>query len=69
MCGPYNSVIGRNATAVVKHMTSALPAPFNVAEGGEAMCGVVAKIDVGSRRTVSIERVEYPADRTRDPFK
>jgi metallophosphoesterase (TIGR00282 family) len=68
MCGPYNSVIGRSAEAVVKHMTTALPVPFNVASGGEAMCGVVATIDLKTRRTTRIERVEYAADRSRPPF-
>lgn len=68
MCGPYHSVIGRSIEAVVKHMTTAQPVPFSVADGEEALCGVVVRIDAGSRRAVSIERVQYAADPARPPF-
>ena len=68
MCGPYHSIIGRDVSAVVQHMTTAMPVPFHVASGQEAMCGVVARIDCGSRRTISIERVQYDADPTAPPF-
>jgi metallophosphoesterase (TIGR00282 family) len=68
MCGPYASVIGRDADAVVRYMTTGMPVPFTVARGGEAMCGVVARIDGGTRRTLSIERVQYPAEQGQPPF-
>ncbi len=68
MCGPYDSVIGRAAADVVKHMTTGLPVPFPVASGGESMCGVVARIAVSSRKTLSIHRVQYDADYEQAPF-
>ena len=49
-------------------MTTALPVPFNVATGGEAMCGVLVEINPRSGRTVRIERIEYRADHSRPPF-
>jgi metallophosphoesterase (TIGR00282 family) len=68
MCGPYDSIIGRDAETVLRHMTTAVPTPYAVASGGEAMCGVVAKIDEKTRRCTSIQRVQYDADRTKTPF-
>jgi len=68
MCGPYDSVIGRDATEVLKAMTTGMHTAFPVAEGGEAMCGCIVRIDVGSRRAMSIERFAFEADRARPPF-
>ncbi len=68
MCGPYDSVIGRDKRSVVRHMTTGMYTPFGIGEGGEAMCGAVVRIDEASGRALSIERIEYRADRTRAPF-
>jgi hypothetical protein len=67
MCGPYASIIGRDSESVLRHMTTAVHVPYGVGTGGEALCAVVARIDEGSRRTLTIERVQYPADRQRPP--
>ncbi len=40
MCGPYDSVLGRRKDRVLKHMTTAMPAPFDVAVGDVRLCGV-----------------------------
>ena len=69
MCGPYDSVIGRQKDAVVRHMTTGMYAPFGIGSGEEAMCGVVLEIDESSARARAIERVEYRADPQRPPFK
>jgi 2',3'-cyclic-nucleotide 2'-phosphodiesterase len=68
MCGPYNSIIGRDSESVLRHMTTGVHVPYAVGAGGEAMCGVVAKIDSVSGRTIQIERVQYDADRGKPPF-
>ncbi|MHC4947852.1 MAG: TIGR00282 family metallophosphoesterase [Planctomycetota bacterium] len=68
MCGPYDSIIGRDAASVLRHMTTGMHVRFGVGEGGEALCGVVVRADVDRRRTVDIERVQYDADRSRAPF-
>ena len=68
MCGPYNSVIGRDVESIVKRMTTGMYVPYGMGEGLEAMCGVVARIDLDSGRTSHIQRVQYDADRTLEPF-
>src|SRR5690606_12659414 len=57
MCGPYNSIIGADVQAVIKHMTTNMHVPFGVGSGDEAMCGVVLDIDLNSRQPVRIEPV------------
>lgn len=68
MCGPYNSVIGREKRSVVRHMTTGMYAPFGIGDGDEAMCGAVIRVEESTARAVSIERIEYRADRQRPPF-
>ena len=60
MCGPYDSVLGRRKDRVVKHMTTNMPAPFDVAVGDVRLCGVIAEINDETGRAISIERVEVP---------
>lgn len=69
MCGPYQSVIGRDRHAVIRHMTTAQHVPYPVADDNDArMCGVVVRVDEKSGTAISIERVEYIADSSRPPF-
>ncbi len=58
MCGPYDSVLGRRKDRVLQYMTTAVPAPFDVATGDVRMCGVLSEIDVATGRALNIERVE-----------
>lgn len=58
MCGAYDSVLGRRKDRVLKHMTTNMPAPFEVATGDMRMCGALAEIDEKTGRAVSIERIE-----------
>jgi hypothetical protein len=68
MCGPQESVIGRQADRVVKYMSTAMPAPFDVAEGKPGVSGVVLDLDRDRRRTVQIERFDMAADVSAPPF-
>lgn len=68
MCGPYNSIIGRDVDSVVKRMTTGMFVPYGMGDGQEAMCGVVARIDLDTSKTVHIERIQYEADRSSAPF-
>lgn len=68
MCGPYRSIIGRDAESVLRHMTTGVHVPYGMGAGGEAMCGVVAKLDEHGGRTRAIQRVQYDADPARPPF-
>ena len=58
MTGPYDSVLGRRKERVLKFLTTALPAKFDVAEADPRLCGVLAAIDPTTGRAVSIERIE-----------
>lgn len=57
MCGPYDSVIGRDKSMVVKHMTSALPVQFEVATGDVRICGAAVEVDLETGLALSIERI------------
>ena len=61
MCGPYDSVLGRRKDRVIKFMSTNMPAPFDVATGDVRMCGVMAEVDEGTGRAVSVERIEVAA--------
>ncbi len=60
MCGPYDSILGRRKDSVLKHMTTLMPFPFDVATGDTKLCGVLAEIDPNTGRASHIERVELP---------
>jgi len=68
MCGPYDSIIGRDTESVLRHMTTGVHVPYGVGSGGEALCGVVVKVDEQSRKALQIERVQFNADRRKPPF-
>ncbi len=58
MTGPIDSVLGRRADRVVKYMTTATPAAFDVAEGRPTAVGVLIDIDDHSALATAITRVE-----------
>jgi len=58
MCGPYDSVLGRRKDRVLKHMTTNMPYPFEVATADVRMCGALAEIDQETGRALSMERIE-----------
>ena len=68
MCGPYNSIIGREIRSTLRQMTTGMYVPAEVGSGDEAVCGVIIKVDEARRRCLEIERVEYRVDRTEPPF-
>lgn len=68
MCGPWESVLGRDIDRVLTHMTTAMPAPFDVAEGDPRVCGAMIEIDEKTGRATAIERIELKADPTAPPF-
>jgi len=58
MCGPYDSVLGRRKDRVLKHMTTNMPFPFEVATGDVRLCGALAEIDPETGGALSMERIE-----------
>ena len=68
MTGAADSVLGRRVDRVVHHMSTGLPAAFDVAEGRPQVHGVVIDIDDVTRRATAIERVTLDADVSKPPF-
>jgi len=62
MSGPYESVLGRRVDRVLKHMTTAMPSPFDVADGPAVLSGVVITLDERSGRATAIEPVREVVD-------
>jgi metallophosphoesterase (TIGR00282 family) len=61
MTGPYESVIGRAITPVLKKFISNMPAPFDVAEGDPRLSGALVEVDSETGRATEIRRVHIPA--------
>lgn len=68
MSGPIDSVLGRKVEKVLYHMTTSMPAPFDVADGRPTVQGIVVEIDETHGRARSIERFDLPADVNAPPF-
>jgi len=62
MCGPHDSVLGRDVGAVVRRFLTQMPQKLEVAERGVALCGVIVEVDEGTGRARSIERIRLPCD-------
>ena len=58
MCGPHDGVIGRDASRVVHHMTTALPVQYEVSGGDLRVCGALVEVSADTGLAMSIERVE-----------
>ena len=61
MTGPYDSVLGRRADRVVKHLTSGMPTAFDVADGNPIASGIIVTADPATGLATAIERIEVPA--------
>jgi metallophosphoesterase (TIGR00282 family) len=57
MCGPHDSVLGRDVQAVIKRFLTQMPQKLEVASGNIALCGVVLDLDDDTGRARSIERI------------
>lgn len=68
MCGPIDSVLGRDVDRVLHHMTTAMHAPFDVAEGRPQVQGVIIDIDESARRATRITPIIIDADLNAPPF-
>ncbi len=66
MCGPIDGVLGRRADRVLKHMTTNMPAPFDVAEGNPQVQGVF--VELTGRCAAVIEPFSAVADPGKPPF-
>lgn len=62
MTGPYESVLGRDKSAVVRSLTTGMPFPYNVAENDGRLSGVIVECDAQTGRSTAIERIHIPDD-------
>ncbi|MEM6332496.1 MAG: TIGR00282 family metallophosphoesterase [Planctomycetota bacterium] len=62
MSGPPDSVLGRRVDRVLKHMTTAMPSPFDVADGPALVSGVLLTIDDRSGRATRIDPIRQLVD-------
>jgi metallophosphoesterase (TIGR00282 family) len=68
MSGPQDSVLGRRVDRVLTHMTTNMPAPFDVAQDNPRINGVYLQLDETTGSARHIERIELPADPNKPPF-
>lgn len=60
MCGPYDSVIGRQVEPVLKKFRTGMPARFEVAEKNVIVCGAAITVELPSGIALAIERFQIP---------
>ena len=68
MCGGHDSILGRQVQPVMLYMTTAMHAPFEVAEGNPRINGAFIEINEESGRAQTIEPISLPADPRAAPF-
>jgi metallophosphoesterase (TIGR00282 family) len=61
MCGPHDSVLGREVEPVLKRFLTQMPQKMEVATGKVELCGVIIAVDEDSGRARGIERIRVPA--------
>lgn len=63
MCGPYDSVLGREVAPVVGRFLDGLPRKFTMAENNVSLCGAIFEVEPGMRGCRSFKpfRFDVPA--------
>jgi len=64
MCGPTESVLGREIEPIIARFITNLPVMFPVAKGPVSLQGAVVEIDEATGKALSIERVSIPYVKT-----
>jgi len=60
MCGPTESVLGREIQPIIQRFLSSMPVNFPVAKGGVTLHGILVDIDTVTGKAKSIRRVVEP---------
>ena len=60
MCGPTESVLGREIQPIIQRFVSSMPVNFPVAKGEVKLHGILVDIDPSTGKAVSIRRVAEP---------
>jgi 2',3'-cyclic-nucleotide 2'-phosphodiesterase len=63
MCGPHDSVLGRDVAAVLRRFLTQMPQKMEVAEGDVALCGVIVDVDENTGHARSMERIRISCDK------
>ncbi|MGD1832274.1 MAG: TIGR00282 family metallophosphoesterase [Sphaerochaetaceae bacterium] len=58
MCGPFDSVIGSDPMIAIKRQLTQIPFKNEILDAPATLQGVVAKIDLSTKKCLSIERVK-----------
>jgi len=66
MCGPYESVIGREIEQVLKMFLTQMPMRLDVAKGDARISGAIFEVNPETGKTVSIKRVH---EKVSNPLK
>jgi len=61
MCGPSDSILGREPEPIIRRFVKCLPTAFPVAKGPVHICGVLVEIDPATGRAHSIKRINERA--------
>lgn len=57
MCGPSDSILGREAGPIIQRFIECLPVAFPIARGPVHLCGALIEIDQNDGKATSIQRV------------
>jgi len=68
MSGPQDSILGRRVDRVLTHMTTNMPAPFDVAQANPRVNGAYLELDEATGGARRVERIELAADPNQPPF-
>jgi 2',3'-cyclic-nucleotide 2'-phosphodiesterase len=60
MCGPDESILGREIHPIIQRFMTSMPTSFPVAKGGVTLHGILVDIDPASGKATSIRRVVEP---------
>ena len=64
MCGPEESILGRDPSNIVQRFIDCMPRPFPVGQGLVRICGAMIDIDETTGRALAIERISEIVDLT-----
>ncbi len=59
MCGPDDSVIGRDIDSVLWRFENSMPTRFPIAKGPVRLCGAIIDIDMETGKALKIERLSH----------
>ncbi|MGF1657701.1 MAG: TIGR00282 family metallophosphoesterase [Verrucomicrobiales bacterium] len=59
MCGPVESILGRQVHAILQRFVTNMPCPFPVARGDVKLCGALIDVDEETGLALRIERFQH----------